>query len=297
MTLRTDANAGSQRRPAAGDTSRAARVGFNPRHPSMELPPEHLVRLLNPDTRRQQLSEARQSHQRVSVPSQPAARQPRQRSPAPSGPGEPRPRPRAHAPSRRQPPQSRQRLSAPSHPKAGRRPPAPIPPSIRAERSHAEAARAAHRKRHRSLLLPAVGLGLLLGLVASGYLFLYKGVPVGTHTGSTPRSSTPTAQKQTEKVLDAGRALRTAQMPSNLTVHKHSEDQPASGAAARQAAMVAPSLAKPVPSARSPEWQAALEAERLRLRDEAEKRFAKRLATREKYLPTNRTRAEPLAER
>jgi hypothetical protein len=163
-------------------------------------------------------------------------------------------------------------------------PPVALPTPIHPERSYAAAARAAPRKRRRSLL-PAIGLSLILGLAVSGYLFLYRGVSVGATSGPERGDSAPETTQRSQQEGEARPAPATAQTagknPSvGRTASRRADPALTPKAAGRERLPTGRATSSP-----DPDREAARDAERLRLRAEAEKRFAERLASREKDSP------------
>ena len=132
----------SEKAPAGGN-----RMAFNPLHPSMELPPEQLIRLLGLETKKTRKQDARQARKRPETPA---------------------PRSAGH----------------------DTKPSAQLPPPIRPQRSRAAAAHTRTEKSRSGLLLPAIAVGVLAGVAASGYFFWYQDGPV---VGTRPTASAVSA--------------------------------------------------------------------------------------------------------
>lgn len=223
-----------ERRRGGAPRAGGGRLDFNPLHPSMELPPEQLIRLLGLETKKTRKGEAHHP------------RKPRQK---------------------------------PVQSSAGHgdiTPAEQLPPPMRAQRSYAAVAHSQFRKRRRGLLLPAIAVGILAGLSASGYFFWHPPAPVGVHQKPPGTASDALPRKAPSDHLATPSAAHAPTQPSPKIIASKPAarvDTPTVAGAMRRAA---PPQAM-VNRSHNPEWQAAAEAERMRLRAEAEQRFAERL--------------------
>jgi hypothetical protein len=210
-----------------------ARLAFNPLHPSMELPPEQLIRLLSLETKKTRRKESRPS---------------RKSSRATSG-------------------QSVRREGSATT----EQPPA----RMRAQRNYATVAQVESEKRRGSLFLPALAVGMVVGLAASAYVFWSQPVPVSTDaTLASPATGTrqdDTAQARTA-LPDTGAAA--SKQPAEPARTASPQSRPAHTAAAAQPS--AADEATPQTNQQAGR-KAAIKAERERLRGEAEQRFAELL--------------------
>ena len=225
---RTEKSTG-QNAPAKGK-----RTAFNPLHPSMELPPEHLIRLLGLETKKTRKKPARQAPKRTQTPV----------------------------------PRSASGTDAELAPQ--------LPPPIRPQRSRAAAAQTRAKKSRSSLLLPAIGVGVLAGVAASGYFFWYQDSPVVATEPTASAVSAPERKPPRPDELATLRAGPTSKPGLPEAVPSEPAAKPATPTAAGTVHRTAPpaSLAS---GAKDATWRAAAEAERQRLRTEAEQRFAERL--------------------
>lgn len=233
-------DSGTDQRPekSARDTAPAGahRLAFNPLHPSMELPPEQLIRLLGLETKKTRKEDARQS------------------------------------PKRGQEPVRRSAIPDQAKPREQ------LPPPIRPQRSHAAAAHS-HTRSHNSrssLFLPAMAVGILAGLAASGYFFWNQGAPVASdkNTASAVSEPRPGTPRPEQPATSSAAQPPKKGSPESVTRKPAAEPgKPAGGGNVKRAAPPEPR----VTSAGDPSRQAAAEAERRRLRAEAEQRFADRL--------------------
>lgn len=217
----------SEEAPAGGN-----RMAFNPLHPSMELPPEQLIRLLGLETKKTRKQDARQARKRPETPV---------------------PRSAGH----------------------DTKPSAQLPPPIRPQRSRAAAAHTRTEKSRSGLLLPAIAVGVLAGVAASGYVFWYQDGPV---VGTRPTASVVSApvRKPAQPADVATSPVPTSKRSLPESVTSKPAVKPATPAVAGTVHRATP----PAPMASGagdPAWQAAAEAEHQRLRTEAEQRFAQRL--------------------
>ena len=238
MAQTSQQNSGTSRRNDKGTRENAPaganRMAFNPLHPSMELPPEQLIRLLGLETKKTRKKDTRQ------------------------------------APKRTQTPVPRSATSPDSKPSAQ------LPPPIRPQRSRAAAAHSRAQKSRSGLLLPAIAVGVLAGLAASGYFFWYQDGPV---VATRPTASVVSAPARKPPQADAGatsRSVPTSQHSLPEPVISKPAVKPATPKVARTVPRAAPP-ASMASGADDPAWHAAAEAERQRLRVEAEQRFAQRL--------------------
>ncbi len=215
--------------PAEGN-----RMAFNPLHPSMELPPEQLIRLLGLETKKTRKKDARQAPKRTQTPV---------------------PRPASGADIK---------------------PAAQLPPPIRPQRSRAAAAHTRAQKSRSSLFLPAIAVGILAGVAASGYFFWYRDGPV-VDTGTTASAVADPARKPSgPDELATSRTVPSPKRGLPEPVSRKPAAEPAVPTVAGTVHRAAPPAAM-ANGAKDPAWHAAAEAERQRLRAEAEQRFAERL--------------------
>ncbi len=247
QTSKQDSGTGRRPVPSARPTPApgANRMAFNPLHPSMELPPEQLIRLLGLETKKTRKKDARQVPKPGSEPVQLSASR-----------GDAKPA---------------EQLSAS---RDDTKPAEQLPPPIRAHRSRAASAYSRSRKRRSNLLLPAMAVGILTGLAASGYLFWYQAEPLASAPNTASAVSAP-AQKPPRP--DDVATSRATQIPKNTSPDaptRKSAAEPATPTVAGTVKRAAPTEST-VTDANDPAWQA--EAERQRLRAEAEQRFAERL--------------------
>jgi len=223
-----------QARTGSAPHARGGRLAFNPLHPSMELPPEHLIRLLSLETKKTRSSEARHAKRTDHKPARQAVRQ------AEAMPVEVPPRP------------------------------------IRPRRSHAAAAHTQPRMRRKSWLLPAITVGVLLGLGASGYFFWKQPAPVpGQDTRASGLRDAPATQpRAAQPIPPAG-----TKHPAQPTPHSLAQKPAIDGGTSTPAGILQQDRNSQtrVDRGKDPSRQAATEAERLRLHAEAEQRFAERL--------------------
>jgi hypothetical protein len=236
MVQASKQNSATSRGPEQGTREKAPaggnRMAFNPLHPSMELPPEQLIRLLGLETKKTRKKDTRQARKRPETP-------------VPRSAGD------------------------------DTKPSAQLPPPIRPQRSRAAAAHTRTEKSRSGLFLPAIAVGVLAGVAASGYFFWYQDGPV---VGTPPTASAVSAPvRKPPQPAD----LATAPVPSSKrslpeSVASKPAVKPATPAVAGTVHRAAPP-ASMASGANDPAWHAAAEAERQRLRVEAEQRFAQRL--------------------
>jgi hypothetical protein len=233
-------DSGTYQRPekSTRDTAPAGanRLAFNPLHPSMELPPEQLIRLLGLETKKTRKEGARQSPKR--------GQEPARRSAIPGA----------------------------------VKPHEQLPPPIRPQRSQAAAAHSRTRSHNSrsSLFLPAMVVGILAGLAASGYFFWNRGAPAASdkNAASAVSEPRPGTLRPVHPATSSATQPPKKGSPESVTGKPAAEPgKPAGGGNVKRAAPTEPR----VTSASDPSRQAAVEAEHRRLRAEAEQRFADRL--------------------
>ncbi|HHH43326.1 MAG TPA: hypothetical protein ENK49_04240 [Gammaproteobacteria bacterium] len=156
-----------QRRAQDRSASGGKQMNFNPLHPSMELPPEQLIRLLGMESKKIRKSRPRKprplaSPMQTGTPQTEAADAPKSRSPETENPVE-------------------QTLS-------------PVNRDIQYERCEAPQA---FDSRRSGLLVPALVAGVVAGMVVSGYLFWFQPADTGVQKAPAPVSTGHSAQAQT----------------------------------------------------------------------------------------------------
>jgi hypothetical protein len=239
----------TKNKPGAGRGT----LAFNPLHPSMELPPEQLIRLLGMESKktRQNMKMRRSSRQQKSVRAidgQKIQHSPDQKNARcatdeqkPHASHDPKKSHRVadkqitHRSTRQERPKPQQ-VAHPSHP-------------MEYERNQP----AVFDKLSSGWLLPALVIGLVAGVVVSGSLFWYQ--------------SSPAAKQKTPAPV-------VSSEPQNRRIPKQ---QVKSQAAKRK---TAPAKTAPANTARTDndaKWQAAIKAEQNRLRSTAEQRLNEQL--------------------
>ena len=238
MVHTSQQNSGPSRRTEKGPREVAPaggnRMARNPLHPSMEIPPEQLIRLLGLETKKTRKKDTRQAPKRTETPVPRSASSPDSKASA------------------------------------------QLPPPIRPQRSRAAAAHTRAQKSRSGLLLPAIAVGVLAGVAASGYFFWYQDGPVVATTPTASTVSAPARKPPQPDELATSRSVPTSQHSLPESVTSKPAVKPATPAVARTVHRAAPP-ASMASGADDPAWHAAAEAERQRLRVEAEQRFAQRL--------------------
>jgi hypothetical protein len=241
----TIANPGKRQqatREAVGTPAAAGgKAHFNPLHPSMELPPEQLIRLLGVESKK-----TRQQDRSLRRQEKPSRQQ--SKSPQPNQPVE-----RTVSQLKRE---------SSSQPQEIRHSPEAEAFRARRERERPSTARSA--KKRSGIFLPAMAVGVLTGIAVSVYLFW-----------SQPETATP------DKLKPAPVASRPLQQPEARRQPDKNESVAPTAPKPKVAAPTAPQprpttvpvkkqAAKTVDET---QWQASVEAETRRLSDAAERRL------------------------
>ena len=261
---------GIKKKPAA--TSRGGALSFNPVHPSQELPPEQLIRLLGMESKKSRNHLKKLNSSRKQQPRPAVVEERIQRSEKP---------PKPERASEEQKPQSsqdlRQSKRSVEEPRT-RRPPAADKPVGREQgpepqqevrpRHPLEYERnepAVFEQRGPGWFLPSLVIGLVAGAVVSATLFWFK-------SPTTPKQVTPAAEATSEP-----RKQRIPkQQPTNRQVTRKATPGVAPPPPApAKAAVKTP--AKTPASENDARWQAAVNSEQKRLRRAAEQRLAEQL--------------------
>ena len=281
---------GMKKQPAEG---RGA-LAFNPLHPSMELPPEQLIRLLGMESKKtrkhmkvqrsptkhteqpaikkekiQQSADEQHSHrateenelqisQELQQPAPIADKQDKQRK---SGQQKPEPQPVAVAP----------------HPMEYERNTPPV-----------------FEKRIPGWLLPAMVVGLVAGVTVSGFLFWFQSPSAVKQKAPAPLVSSESRHRQTPKQQANNQPVKRKATSDGGETAKAKAQAKAQAEAQAQAQAQAP--AKTVPSVHDANWQAAIEAEQQRLRSDAEQRLNGQLARMEASRELADLQAPPASE-
>ncbi|VAW83000.1 hypothetical protein MNBD_GAMMA13-1249 [hydrothermal vent metagenome] len=168
-TIGSDKMMGNQRRAFDKPPSASTRSSFNPLHPSMELPPEQLIRLLGLESKK--IRKPKRTHE---------------------------------APVRKKAAPPPPVASLPSEPEPAETPPEIIPkPPVRPTHRQREYERVKAQdspEQRRGLLMPALAIGLIGGIAASAYLFWPQSgsdvatqppAPVASKVNRTPVKKSP----------------------------------------------------------------------------------------------------------
>ncbi len=232
-------NVGEKQRRAT-DKPRAAKVRstFNPLHPSMELPPEQLIRLLGLESKK--IRKQRR-----------AKTGPEQQTPTTTGKSTPPPElERQEATKTTKETEPARSESQQTRSESGRTPPeSQRARSARRQREYERATKRNESKNGRSLWLSALAVGLICGIAGAVYLFGMQ-----PDQGTTTKATVPVTSKVNRKPVSS-----------------------ASGKPATKAPTTA-DKAKQTPAANNdPAWLATIDARKKHLRDGAEQRFEQRL--------------------
>ena len=163
-----------QRRTGDKPAPIASRLNFNPVHPSMELPPKQLIRLLDMDSKKTRKSRK-------------ASRAPKRAAAAVSATVD------THTDSAPPPAKARQQAARPTN------------RSVQYERC--EAPQVFDKERSR-LLVPSLLVGVVAGIAVSGYLFWYQ--PADTAVQKAPA---PVVAKQRQKPQPKGQLVKRTPAP------------------------------------------------------------------------------------
>ena len=234
---------GQSRDRRASDKPRASgsQSRFNPLHPSLELPPEQLIRLLGLEDKQ---SRKRHKHERDTATT--AVRP----NTVPAG----NDRPAAPA----APPKAASalpRMEVPSdHPMYQKR-----------RQRHLETAPFSPRRSN--LLWPAAGIGIVGGLIVSAYIFWWQPT-----SGPTSQATVQTTQPApvVRSTPAAAAAVKTVPAAKPVTA------TPAPAQRAPLASTPPPATPAPAP-VEDPAWRAAVEKQEQRLQEAAEKRLLERM--------------------
>lgn len=231
------------------DTSKsgASQLSFNPLHPSMELPPEQLIRLLGLAAKK--IRKGKKTHGQAA---------------------DKHPRSNARHPETRQEPV---------------KPAALIPP---VSREHARV-RSDFDNERRGILLPAIVMGVLVGVAAAGYLFLSK-PPIATTQPAAAETGSPRAansQKPAQSPDQSGKRFQPDHRPVAASP---------TGNPAESTQVATPPPANDMVMPVTPDRQAAIDAELARLRAEAEERFARQMSRVEASRESRELRATPIQQ-
>lgn len=230
------------------DTSKSggSQLSFNPLHPSMELPPEQLIRLLGLETKK--IRKGKKAHGQASDK-----------------------HPRFNT----------------QHLEIRQEPVKPAPLILPVSREHRRVRSDVHNER-RGILLPAVVMGVLVGVAAAGYLFLSK-PPIATIQPAVAESGSGAANSQ-----------QPAQPPDQSGKRFQPDHSPVAasptGNPAESTQVATPPLANDMVMPVTPDRQAAIDAELARLRAEAEERFARQMSRVEASRESRELRATPIQQ-
>jgi len=258
---------GMKNKPTAG---RGA-LAFNPLHPSMELPPEQLVRLLGMESKkpRKHLKIQRSSNQQKSrraideqktQPSpnqQDSCRATDEQKPQASQDPQKSHRVADEQKTHRSPSQGAQKKTTDRQQRP--EPQQVAPPSHRMEYERNEPA--VFDKRGPGWLLPALVTGLVAGVTVSASLFWYQSSPVAEQKAPAPVVSSEPQNRRIPK-----------QQPNSQPVKRKSAQ-----GSAKTATLPTQVPAKAARSGNDANWQAALKAEQNSLRSAAEQRLTEQL--------------------
>lgn len=237
LDKRNSQTQGKKTESAASST--AGQLNFNPLHPSMELPPEQLIRLLGLETRKPRKHKKRSATASTSKPArndigQPAKTPPESASGDAAG---------THFPKR----------------EPERRRPEPRAASVNRSAAKRPSPRHRHGKRRSSLLFPAALVGALAGAGIVGYLLWHQ--PTTTATQSTAPATVRTQPAQPSATRPATRSSTVSTAKPQLN-----KAQPAASGTAVKRDNVKPNAAH-------------IQAETSRLKKEAERRWQEKLTT------------------
>jgi len=188
LDKRNSQNQGKKTEGAA--SSMAGQLNFNPLHPSMELPPEQLIRLLGLETRKPRKHKKRSGTASSSKPARDDIGHPAKMRPE-SGSGDV-----AGTPFPKREPE--------------RRRPEPQAASVNRPAAKRPGSRRRHGKKRSGLLFPAALVGALAGAGIVGYLLLQQ--PPTTGTQSTPAATVRTQPAQPSAVPPATRSTAKPQV-------------------------------------------------------------------------------------
>jgi hypothetical protein len=248
LTLDSSQAQNTSRKAGGNPGRRSNQMNFNPLHPSMELPPEQLIRLMGLEskkTRKQQKSSPQPGDKprRQSADTQPAEE------------------PVASIPVSDKPAKPQRPLATKS--KRYAREVSDIP---------------GFSEKRRGLLIPSIVAVLVAGLVVSGYLFWQRPSSVAVQETGVPATPVPASKPQPKKQPVQQPAVTPAR-PQPKAVKAPPVTRPAAPPAGMQPAAPAPAIA-PVQTVNEPnsaEWQAAIDAEQARLREAAQQRLQQQL--------------------
>ena len=231
-----------QRRTDNKSGQRGNQLNFNPLHPSMELPPEQLIRLLGMESKKMRKSrKARRASKQAAV-----APLKKVDAKVDSTPPQAKAKPQTKAKSQaKAEPQTKAKSQTRKRPKAVR----PADSSIQYERSEPPQVFGSGRS---GLLMPAGLVGIVAGIAISGYLFWYQ--PADTATQKAPA---PAVAKQAQKPQPKGQLVKRTPAPAS----------PATTPAPKPE-MTAQEKVK---------WQTSVETQEQRLRATAQQRLAERV--------------------
>lgn len=244
-TINQGKTQGANRRVSDKSRSTGSQSKFNPLHPSMELPPEQLIRLLGLEEKMSRKKQKTAPAEEVKPVIQTAAAE-------------------AAAPAARP---TRRSTTEKSLPKLE----VPTDHHMYRKRRHTRRDTSPFLRQRTNLLSRAIGFGTVAGIAVSAYLFWWQ--PAAEHHRSAPVAKTTATPDGTPKPKTLPQAV------APITAKTQSPAPPTPAAAAPILPPAKASVKRESAPVDDPRWQAVVEAQEQRLRDAAEQRLRERIQT------------------